>query len=420
MPEVTASDAYPVDAPSARPPIPAQAAVEGTEPAARDGGWRESIRTGTITWLAGLVLYTATTYFAWLPLQDLQAKAGNPPAGPVDALDTWNRWDAAWYIPIADSGYAPDPLRSAFFPLYPMLVRAMKTVTTMTTFDAAIAVSVLACLAALILVHRLAADLLDAEHGRRAAFYLLAFPTGLYLVAAYNESLFVALAVGALYCMRRGRWWWAGLLCGLAGATRLTGVLLGLAFVYEYMRQRGWSVRRIRWDALAALLVPAGVGLYMVFLHRTFGNATQFLDAQSAWFRDGYQAPWTTFGEVIRLISQGPMYGPDTVRNVVNFVTAIGSFTLLVLAVAGPWRLGRGAHYLIAFAFPAMLLPVVNPIHNYYPLASVWRYFLECLPAFLVLARMGANRTFDRFYVMTAVGVSGVMVVTFVQNNFVG
>jgi hypothetical protein len=401
--------------------IPAQPSEDSAPAAPGDrGGWRESIRTGTLTWLAGLVLYTATTYFSWLPLQDLQAKAGAPPEGPVGALDAWNRWDAAWYIPIADSGYAPDPLRSAFFPVYPMLVRAVKTVTTMTTFHAAVAVSVLACLAALILVHRLAADVLDAEHGRRAAFYLLAFPTGLYLIAAYNESLFIALAVGALYCMRRGLWWWAGLLSGLAGATRLTGVLLGLAFAYEYLRQHGWSIRKIRFDVVAALLIPAGVGLYMLFLQRTFGNATQFLDAQSAWFRDGYQAPWTTFAEVIRLINGGPMYHPDVVRNVVNLVTAIGSFALLALAVVGPWKLGRGAHYMIAFALPAMLLPVVNPIHNYYPLASVWRYFLECLPAFLVLARMGANRTFDRFYTVTAVGVSGVMVVTFVQNNFVG
>ena len=412
MAEVTASDA-----PAVRPSAPDVA--EPSERAA-DGGWRESIRTGTITWLAGLVLYAATTYFAWLPLQDLAAKAGNPPSGPLGALDTWNRWDAAWYIPIADSGYLPDPLRTAFFPVYPLLVRGLKTTTTLTTFHAAVAVSVIACLVALILVHRLASDLLDAEHGRRAAFYLLAFPTGLYLVAAYNESVFIALAVGALYCMRRGLWWWAGLLCGLAGATRLTGVLLGFAFVYEYLRQRDWDIRRIRIDAMAVLLVPAGVGFYMLYLKSAFGNPTLFLDAQSNWFRDGYQAPWTTYREVVRLISEGPMYGPDTVRNVVNLTTSLASLALLVLAVVGPWRLGKGAHYLIAFALPAMMLPVVNPIHNYYPLASVWRYFLECLPAFLVLARMGAHRTFDRFYVMTAVGVSGVMVVTFVQNNFVG
>jgi hypothetical protein len=414
---VTASDAPAQNAPVVRPPVPDAAA---SPEHAADGGWRESIRTGTITWLAGLVLYAVATYFAWLPLQDLQAKAGDPPGGPVGALDTWNRWDAAWYLPIADSGYLPDWHRTAFFPVYPLLVRGLKNVTSLTTFHAAIAVSVIACLAALILVHRLAADLLDADHGRRAAFYLLAFPTGLYLVAAYNESLFIALAVGALYCMRRGLWWWAGLLCGLAGATRLTGVLLGLAFVYEYLRQREWSIWRIRWDALAVALVPAGAGLYALYLQSAFGNATAFLDAQAYWFRSGYQAPWTTYHEVLRLIAQGPMYGPDTVRNVVNLVTSLGSLTLMVLAVAGPWKLGRGGHYLIAFGLPSMMLPIVNPIHNYYPISSVWRYFLECLPAILVLARMGANRTFDRFYVTTAVGVSGVMVVTFVQNNFVG
>jgi mannosyltransferase PIG-V len=412
MPEVTASDA---------PVIPAQVGGDTATPEPPgDGGWRESIRAGTITWLAGLVFYIAATYFSWLPLQDLPAKAGDAPSSFLGALESWNRWDVAWYVPIAESGYAPDPLRSAFFPVYPMLVRGVQAVTTISMFQAAMIVSVLACLAALILLHRLATDLLDAEHGRRAAFYLLAFPTGLFLVAAYNESLFLALAVGALYCMRRGLWWWAGLLCGLAGATRLTGVLLGLAFAYEYLRQRGWSIRKIRWDALAALLVPAGVVLYMVYLDKTFGNPTQFLDAQANWFRDGYQAPWTTYAEVIRLISDGTTYHPDTVRNVVNLVTSVGSFVFLALAVVGPWKLGRGGHYLVAFALPSMLLPVINPIHNYYPLASVWRYFLECLPAFLVLARMGASRTFDRFYVMTAVGVSGVMVVTFVQNNFVG
>ncbi|MBV1854874.1 mannosyltransferase family protein [Catellatospora tritici] len=412
MPEATEVDASAAAA-DERP--------DATEPARSvASGWRESARAGLVTWAAGLLLYAVTTYVAWLPVQDLPAKAGNPPTGLGGALDAWNRWDVAWYLPIADTGYQPDPLRAAFFPLYPMLVRAVRTVTTLTTFHAAMLVSVLACLAALILLHRLATELLDAEHGRRAAFYLLAFPTGLYLVAAYNESLFLALSVGALYCMRRGRWWYAGLLCGLAGATRLTGLLLGLAFGYEYLRRRDWSVRRVRWDVLAALLVPAGVVLFALHLHRVLGNATAFLDAQKHWFRDGYQAPWTTYREVVRLISEGTMSHPDTVRNTVNLVTSVGSLVLLALAVVGPWKLGRGGHYLIAFALPAMLLPVVNPVHNYYPLASVWRYFLECVPAFLVLARMGGSRTFDRIYPVAAIGLQGVMVVTFVQNNFVG
>ena len=114
------------------------------------------------------------------------------------------------------------------------------------------------------------------------------------------------------------------------------------------------------------------------------------------------------------------MYGPDGVRNVVNLTTELGSIALMALALFGRWRLGRDWHYLVAFALPAMLLPLLNPIRSYYPLSSVWRYVIECLPAFLVLARMGANRTFDRFYVTTMLGVQGVMIVTFIQNNFVG
>ena len=231
-------------------------------------------RTGFLTWLAGLVLYSAVTYFAWLPLQDLPAKAGEPPAGPAGALEAWSRWDTTWYLSIADSGYHWDSRSTAFFPLYPMLVRGVKTMLPIGTLHVALLVSALACLAALILVHRLATEVLDAEHARRTAFYLLAFPTGFYLVAAYNESLFIALAVGSLYCMRRGMWWWAGALAGLAGATRLAGVVLGAAFVYEYLRQKGWSPRRIRAGRPGA---PAGAGRGRRFrrlLCTRFGNAT--------------------------------------------------------------------------------------------------------------------------------------------------
>ena len=37
------------------------------------------------------------------------------------------RWDAAWYLRIADSGYGDSEPRAAFFPLYPLLVRSLAT-----------------------------------------------------------------------------------------------------------------------------------------------------------------------------------------------------------------------------------------------------------------------------------------------------
>src|SRR5919205_1206428 len=38
------------------------------------------------------------------------------------------RWDSVWYLTIADSGYGGSTARAAFFPLYPLLVRALGTV----------------------------------------------------------------------------------------------------------------------------------------------------------------------------------------------------------------------------------------------------------------------------------------------------
>src|SRR5215210_8188518 len=38
------------------------------------------------------------------------------------------RWDSVWYLRIADSGYGDSAPRAAFFPLYPLLVRAVGTI----------------------------------------------------------------------------------------------------------------------------------------------------------------------------------------------------------------------------------------------------------------------------------------------------
>jgi hypothetical protein len=41
---------------------------------------------------------------------------------------------------------------------------------------------------------------------------------------------------------------------------------------------------------------------------------------------------------------------------------------------------------------------------------------LEILPAFIVLARLGANRYLERFYLLPAMGVQGVLVLAFFNN----
>lgn len=406
-----------------------EAPAATSTPAARASAawvrWRQSLWVGFWTWLAGLGLYVVATFVAWLPYQNLSNQfqldgVDSPPASAWQAYQLWHQWDTVWYVIIADWGYTYDERSTAFFPLYPLLVRGVGTVLPIGTFEAALLVSVLSCLAALIVVHRLATEVLGPATARRATFYLLAFPTGFYLAAAYNESLFIALAAASLYCMKRGSWWWAGLWGAYASATRLAGVLLAVAFVVEYLRQKGFSPRRIRWDALAVGLVPLGILLYAWYCARTYGDPLHFLEAQRHWFRDGYQFPWVTVWEVGQLIRDyPPLLNPDTVRNVINLTTALGVLAVLVLALVGPWRLGREHAYLVLFAAMVIMLPLVSPIRHLWPLSSTWRFALECLPVFFVLAKLGRDHRFDRIYLAAALALQGIMVVAFVQGRFV-
>jgi Mannosyltransferase (PIG-V) len=374
--------------------------------------WRPSLVTAFWTWLAGLAMYCLVTAVSWLPF-------GSPPA--LDkAYESWHRWDTTWYVIIAELGYGYDKRSAAFFPLYPMLVRGVDQVLPRGAFEAALVVSVLTCYAALVMMHRLAYSILGDDPARRTIFYLLAFPTGFYLAAAYNESLFIALSVGALYAMRRRQWWLAGLLGGFASATRLAGVLLMLAFAYEYLRQRGFSPRRVRLDALAVALVPVGLAFYALYCWRAFDDPLYFLQMQENWFRSGFQAPWTTVMDVLRMVMHThPLLGPTSIRNIINLTTALAVLALLVVTLDRDWGLGSEYAYLVVFSAGVILLPLVNPIDSDYPLSSMWRFALECAPIWLVLAKFGRNRNFDRAYTMSALALQGVMILTYVQNQFV-
>src|SRR5918992_5283823 len=68
------------------------------------------------------------------------------------------RWDAAWYLRIADSGYAGSDVRAAFFPLYPLLVRSVAApfgASPAALLVAAYVVALAAFLPALLLLYRL-------------------------------------------------------------------------------------------------------------------------------------------------------------------------------------------------------------------------------------------------------------------------
>src|SRR5437764_744396 len=173
--------------------------------------------------------------------------------------------------------------RSAFFPLYPLMVAVLRPLTG-SAVVAGIAISLSALLVALTILHRLATLEIGAEAAGAAVLLVAVFPAAYCFSAVYSESLFLALSVGAIYAARVDRWAWAGTLGMLAASSRSAGVVLvvPLALMYLYgprgpapTGRRTRSLRPcfgLRADALWIGLVPVGLGAFMVYLGATGGD----------------------------------------------------------------------------------------------------------------------------------------------------
>ena len=192
------------------------------------------------------------------------------------AVDVWARWDSDWYLRIAEHGYADAPSSTpAFFPLYPGLVGALGRLLLGHYVLAGVLLSLAACAASFVLLHRLALPRLGADGARRAVLYLAVFPTSLFLVAVYSESLFLALALAAFLLAERGRFAGAGLVAGLALLTRPAG--LALLPALALLAWRADDRRRALLGVAAALPVAAA---YPVLLWIWIGEPLAPLRAQ--------------------------------------------------------------------------------------------------------------------------------------------
>ncbi len=256
------------------------------------------------------------------------------------------RWDSAWYMEISTKGYFSVQSEN-FFPLYPLLVHVATWVFRIPLL-AGLFVSVVLMLAALWLLHDLA--VLDVgEDGARIAVTLMAvFPMSLFLSAVYTESLFLFLTIAAIYAARKDRWLLAGV-CGLlATATRSNGLLLlaPLAVMFFYgprelapdrAETRWWVPRyNLRPQVLWLALVPAGLGLFMLYLQLKNGTPMEPFKAQEQFWGHHFAGP---FGGVV-----------DAIKVLPHDISAVWNHTNEHLVDASD-PISWNGHELIDFAF---------------------------------------------------------------------
>jgi hypothetical protein len=219
-----------------------------------------------------------------------------------NALDGTNRFDAAWFIGIAEDGYSVDG-SAAFFPGFPLAIRAASWMLPGDTLVGALAVSNWFFLVGLVVLYALTAMEFDEGRARRTVALIAFFPSSFFFLAPYSESLFLAAVVLAFWWSRRDKPMVAGLAGFVATGVKSIGLVVVPALLVEAVvrsENRRELARRLSFG-LFPLLALAAYGAF--WLERT-GDALAPLAAQDAWTRS-LQFPPITLGEAISLGAQG-------------------------------------------------------------------------------------------------------------------
>ncbi len=302
----------------------------------------------------------------------------------------WQRWDALWYQHIAEQGYAAGDGSTAFFPVYPILMRTAGVILGGRDVLGGLLVSTVAFGASIWLLFQLTAKevrLSDAPY--LTVLFTALYPTSFFMLAPFTESVFLALTLGAFMLSRSGRHLPAGALGAVASLTRGQGALLVLPLAYEYLHQRGllpWSRlprRGLDLSAIGPLLPLAGTLLFAQYVSLVVGEHRSALGVLTLW---GYEIvpPWDALTRSLDYIAR-PINGGSAEVELFNLISLLGFGVLAVLA----WTRLPRMYALYALASVALLM---GRQMWFSPLMSVSRYVVVIFPGFMVLGVLLAER----------------------------
>ncbi len=311
-----------------------------------------------------------------------------PDPGWHNMFTAWERFDALWFLRIADGGYRLEDGSAVFFPLYPLATRAVSFVLGGSPFAAATLVSNAAFLGALVVTYRLTTSELSERTARTTVLLMCVFPTSYFFLMPYSESLFLLLGVTAFWAARRRRWVLAGIAGALAALTRSVGIVLALALLVEAVHQRA-ERRGSVWPGVAAgLATGAGLLAYLAYWGVRSGEWFAPITRQADWERE-LSFPLVTLW--------------DASRAAFSFLgESNGGYWLLDWLIVVPmlaasiYALVRLRPSYLVYVWGGLLIPLTFVFEGR-PLISMPRFLLPLFPAFwglaLGLERLGIPRT---------------------------
>lgn len=234
-----------------------------------------------------LVVFLATRLLVLAVAVAVETTQPAPPEGiraderPI--IGSLSAWDGTYYLGIAEDGYHaevdgfPD---YAFYPGYPIVVRATMLLTGGDVGLAALVAGNVAFLLALVVLYALSVRHLEPARAMLSLWFLSLAPGAAAFALSYSDSQLLLLAACAFLATETRHGWLAGIALALATLTRVPGILLGLPLLMLIIERDGWRPTRAWLPLFLAPVVLLGFFGYLWWLT---DDPLAAISAQSYW-----------------------------------------------------------------------------------------------------------------------------------------
>lgn len=365
------------------------------------------MRKALILVLTWIVLINVFALLAWNRLNVTKDTAYNWIDPKHLHTPTWSvtklpaRWDSEWYANLAKDGYQFHGLTEfsniVFFPVYPTLMHTLGIILNENYKVAGWIISLVALIGAAIIFYKLVKEFHPKLDPIEPLWFLLIFPTAIFFNAVYTESLFLLLSLATIYLARKKMFVWASVIGAIAALTRVTGVLLFIPLVLEYLiahKNKRW----LQPKGLALFLVPLAAFSFFLFHKLKFGSFWLFFQIEKVWGRDLFTLNRDHFVHA-------------TASAQVNLMLDLGFLVLATVLIIIAWKKIRFSYAIYALA--SLLVPLSTG-----SLMSIGRYILILFPLPMAIATLPP--TWKRGWTLVSILLLGLYATLFAHSYWAG
>jgi Gpi18-like mannosyltransferase len=311
----------------------------------------------------------------------------------------WANLDGSHYLSIARDGYYR--FEHGFFPLYPIIIRTLTRITGFPYLLSALLITYSSFLLFLYILNKLLSLDFKKDDIIQTILWLVTLPASFYLLAVYNDSTFLFLAVTCFYMARKQKWWFAGIAGGLAALMRFAGVALFPALLVEW-----WLGKRKRRNLIPLFLIPLATLNYFLYIHISRGSWRLFMASMNLWQQDQFVLPFQTAFRYFKIFA-------TVTPNSLMYLVALTEFAAVVFAIVvliKGFKLIRLSYWIYAVSY--LLIPMSGGTFQGEP-----RYIIHAFPVILIFSQLMAKNRW-RYLVMGGLFILQLIFMAFFSRGY--